>query len=73
MERLFTANVLSQAQKDELTVYPDSLNPAQIARDIAEIQRLLLKMAKEKTDQPYLASIPSALPNARKGIRVKAS
>ncbi len=73
MERLLTANVLSQAQKDELTAYRDSLNPAQIARDIAEIQRPLLKMAKEKTDQLYLASIPSALPDVRKGIRVKAS
>jgi hypothetical protein len=73
MERLLTANVLSQAQKDELTAYRDSLKPAQIARDIAEIQRLLLKMAKEKTDQLYLASIPSALPDVRKGIRVKAS
>jgi hypothetical protein len=73
LQRLLAANVLSQAQQDELTAYRDSLNPAQIARDISELQRLLLKMAKEKTDQLYLASIPSALPDVRKGIRVKAS
>jgi hypothetical protein len=73
LQRLLTANVLSQAQQDELTTYRDSLNPARIARDISELQQLLLTMAKEKTDQLYLASIPSALPDVRKGIKVKAS
>lgn len=32
-----------------------------------------LKLAKEKTEQLYLASIPSELPDLRKGVRVKAS
>ena len=73
MERLLTANVLSQAQQDELTAYRDNSGPAQIARGIAKIQRLLLKWRKRQTDQLYLASIPSALPDERKGIRVKAS
>jgi hypothetical protein len=43
LERLVATNVLSQAQQDELTAYPVNLNPVQIARDIAEIQRLLQK------------------------------
>jgi len=34
---------------------------------------VLVKLAKEKTQQLHLASIPSALPDIRKGIRVKAS
>jgi len=33
----------------------------------------LLKLAKGKTEQLYLASFPTALPNVRKGIRIKAS
>ena len=36
-------------------------------------QVMLLKLAKDKTEQLYLASFPSALPDIRKGIRVKAS
>ncbi len=42
-------------------------------REIADLQTVLLKLAKEKTEQLHLASIPSALPDIRKGIRVKAS
>lgn len=33
-------------------------------------QAVLLKLAKDKTEQLYLASIPSALPDAYKGIGV---
>ena len=65
LERLVATNVLSQAQQDELTAYPVNLNPVQIARDIPEIQRLQQKKAKAKTDQFYLASMPSALPYVR--------
>jgi RPA family protein len=57
----------------QLLAYRDSLNRAKIAREIAELQTRLLVLAKEKTEQPYLASIPTALPDVRKGIRVKAS
>ena len=65
--------MLSPAQAAELVAYRDSLNPAKIAREIADLQIVLLKLAKEKTEQLYLASIPCALPDIRKGIRVKAS
>ena len=34
---------------------------------------MLLALAKDKTEHLYLASFPSALPDIRKGIRVKAS
>jgi hypothetical protein len=34
---------------------------------------MLLTLAKDKTEQLYLASFPRALPGIRKGIRVKAS
>ena len=73
LDRLLAAGVLSPAQQAGLLAYRDSLNPARIAREIAELQTRLLVCAKEKTEQLYLASIPSALPDVRKGIRVKAS
>jgi hypothetical protein len=73
LDRLLAAKVLSPAQKAELVGYRDSLNPAAIAREIADLQAVLLKLAKDKTEQLYLASVPAALPDVRKGIRIKAS
>jgi|GEM_PF-3016081 len=70
---ILAANILRRTEQDELTAYRDSFNPARIARDISELQRLLLKMAKEKTDQLHPAGILISLPDVRKGIRVKAS
>ncbi len=73
LDRLLAAHVLAPEQEAELLAYSDSLNPAAIGRQIAELQVMLLKLAKDKTEQLYLASFPSALPDIRKGIRVKAS
>lgn len=73
LDRLLAAQVLSPAQKAELVAYRDSLNPARVGREIADLQDRLLVMAKDKTEQLYLASIPTALPEIRKGVRVKAS
>src|SRR5271156_1287147 len=73
LDRLLAAKVLSPAQESELLAYRDSLNPAAIGRQIADLQAALLVLAKEKTEQLYLASIPTALPDIRKGIRTKAS
>lgn len=73
LDRLLAAGVLSPAQQGELIAYRDSLNPAEIARRIADLQAVLLRLAKDKTEQIYLASIPTALPDVRRGIRVKAS
>jgi integrase-like protein len=71
LDRLLAAGVLSAAQESELLAYRDSLNPAAIARQIADLQTALLKLAKDKTEQLYLASIPAALPDVRSGIRTK--
>ena len=73
LDRLLAAKVLAPAQEAELVAYRDSLNPAAIGRKIADLQAVLLKLAKDKTEQLYLASFPSALPDVRKGIRIKAS
>ena len=73
LDRLLAAGALSPTQQAELTAYRDSLNPAKIGREIADLQNRLLVLAKEKTEQLYLASIPTALPDIRKGIRIKAS
>lgn len=73
LERLLAAKTLSRAQQAELLAHRQNLNPAAIARHIADLQGVLLKLAKDKTEQLYLASFPSALPDIRKGIRVAAS
>ena len=73
LDRLLAAKVLAPSQEAELLAYRDSLNPAAIAREIADLQIRLLVLAKDKTEQLYLASFPSALPDIRKRIRVKAS
>lgn len=73
LDRLLAARVLSPAQQAELITYRDSLNPAAIARQIADLQTVLLRLAKDKTEQLYLASVPTALPDLRKGVRIKAS
>ena len=72
LDRLLAAGTLSPAQQAELIAYRDSLNPAKIGRKIADLQNRLLLLAKEKTEQLYLAGIPTALPDIRKGIRTKA-
>ncbi len=71
LDRLLTAGVLSAAQESQLLTYRDSLNPAAIARQIAHLQTSLLRLAKDKTEQLYLAAIPAALPDVRSGIKVK--
>jgi hypothetical protein len=72
LDRLLAAGVLSPAQQADLIAYRDGLNPAKIGRQIADLQNRLLTLAKEKTEQLYLSTIPSALPDIRKGIRTKA-
>ncbi|MGH3926233.1 MAG: DDE-type integrase/transposase/recombinase, partial [Pseudonocardiaceae bacterium] len=69
LDRLLEARVLSPAQADELVTYRESLNPASIGREIDDLQAVLLKLAKDKTEQLYLASFPTALPDLRSGIR----
>ncbi|MGD8200603.1 integrase catalytic domain-containing protein [Ornithinimicrobium sp. W1679] len=73
LQRLLAADVLSPAQQADLLAYRDSLNPADLARRIGDLQTRLLVLAKEKTEQIYLASFPSALPHVHRGIRIQAS
>ena len=70
-DRVLAAGVLSPAQAAELTAYRDSLNPAAIGRQIADLQAALMKLAAEKTEQAYLATVPSLLPDVHKGIHIK--
>ena len=70
LDRLPAARVLSPAQVTELLAYRDTLNPVQIGREIDDLQTAPLKLAKDKTDQLYLAAFPSALPDVHKGIRI---
>jgi hypothetical protein len=71
LDRLLAAKILSPAQQTELLAYRDSLNPAAIGRQIADLQAALLRLAKDKTEQLYLAAIPSVMPDVRSGIRIK--
>jgi len=73
LDRLLAAGVLAPRQIIELMAYRESLNPAAIGREIADLQAVLLKLAKDKTEQLYLASFPTALPDVSRGIRIKAS
>ncbi|MDN5745168.1 MAG: transposase family protein [Nocardioidaceae bacterium] len=73
LDRLLAASVLSPAQQAELTAYRDTLNPAELARRIGDLQDRLVLLSKDKTEQLYLASFPSALPDVHRGIRVRAS
>ncbi|BBX56663.1 hypothetical protein MSHO_20080 [Mycobacterium shottsii] len=71
LDRLLAAGVLPAAQQTELLTYRNSLNPAAIAHQIADLQAALLRLAKDKTEQLYLAAIPAALPALKAGIRIK--
>lgn len=71
LDRLLAAQVLSTTQQADLVAYRDSLNPAAIGRQIGDLQNRLLILAKDKTEQIYLSSLPSALPDVRKGVHVK--
>lgn len=73
LDRLIAARVLAPSQEVELLAYRETLNPAALGREITHLQNTLLKLAKDKTEQLYLATFPSALPNLRKGIRIQAS
>ena len=72
MDRLLDTSALTKAQKTDLVSYRNQLNPASITRRrIIELQDVLIRLAKDKTDQLYLAQIPSILPDVHKGVRVR--
>ena len=71
LDRLLDTSALTKTQKTDLVSYRNQLNPASITRRIIELQDVLIRLAKDKTDQLYLAQIPSILPDVHKGVRVR--
>ena len=71
LDRLLDTSALTKAQKTDLVSYRNQLNPAAITRRIIELQDVLIRLAKDKTDQLYLAQIPSILPDVHKGVRLR--
>ena len=66
LERLLTANVLAPAQAADLTAYRDELNPAQIARDIAHHQAVLLKLPRTRPNSFTSPASPAPCPTSAK-------
>ena len=54
------------AQQADLIAYRDSLNPAAIGRQIADLQNRLLILAKDKTEQLYLSSCRRRCPMSQR-------
>ena len=72
MCRLLAAQVLAPAPT-ELVAYRDSPNPAAIGRQIADLHAVLLKLAKDKTEQARPRIDPHSPTRRPKGIRIKTS
>ena len=71
LDRLLDTSALTKTQKTDLVSYRNQLNPASITHRIIDLQDILIHLAKDKTDQLYLAQIPSILPDVHKGVRVR--
>lgn len=56
--RLLDTDALTDAQKDELIDYRNRLNPAVITRRIIKLQDVLVRLAKDKTDQHPPRPVP---------------
>ena len=61
---------LSPAQETELREYRDSLNPAELARNIQRLQDQLTGLAKRPTLDLQAATTPP-LPDTTQGIRTR--
>lgn len=68
-DRLRAAGVISPAQEADLIKYRDSLNPAQIARDIKRLQDQLTGLARRATVD-LQASLATPLPDTDKGVKL---
>ena len=51
LARLLASGVLSPQQAEELAAHRDSINPAELTRDIARLQCILTGLAKSKTER----------------------
>lgn len=71
LDRLLAAGVLSPAQQTELIARRDSLNPAELARRIHDEQQILIKLAKDKTDElRHTIQAKTQPPDTNRGIRL---
>lgn len=70
LDRLLAAQVLSPAQEDELIAHRDSLNPAELARNIQRIQDTLTGLAKRPT-LDLQAAVAKPPPDTTRGIRTR--
>lgn len=64
--------MLCSAQQAQLTAYRDQLNPAELARHTTNEQNMLIKLAKDKTDQ-FRAATVRRLPDTARGLRLRAT
>jgi hypothetical protein len=73
LDRLLAAGVLSPAQEAELVAHRDSLNPADLAKRIHDEQQMLIKLAKDKTDQLRETTAKAAknLHDTNRGVRLR--
>jgi hypothetical protein len=71
LDRLLAAHVLAPEQEAELLAYRDPLNPAAIGRQIAELQVLLLKLAKDNSEQSTSPRCPAPCPMSAKASESK--
>ena len=62
LERLLAAKVLSPAQEAELAAHRDSLNPADLARRIADLQTRLLVLARRRPSSSTSPPSPPPCP-----------
>ena len=68
---VLAAGVLSPAQQTELIARRDSLNPAELARRIHDEQQILIKLAKDKTDElRHTIQAKTQPPDTNRGIRL---
>ena len=68
-DRLIESGALTETQIEELSAYRASLNPAQLARNIRDIQDQLEGLAKRSTLKLLKAGQPRPLPTASQGLR----
>ena len=73
LDRLLAAGVLSPGQQAELVAHRDSLNPVDLARRIHDEQQMLIKLAKDKTDQLREATARTTKkpPDTSRGVRLR--
>ena len=71
MDRLLDTSALTKAQKTDLVSYRNQLNPASITRRIIELQDVLIRLAKDKTDEHLPRPAPQHPARRPQGVRLR--